>query len=255
MVTKTRILLVAEEAARAARVQPLLEENGSAVFHVPSISDALEALDMQRFDFVLIDSAPGSVLNRPALNRFQPIFQNHNRPQLVLIREDLTATNPFRLASRAEQGVDAVIEGWFSSSRLVELVSQLINRRELPPSPAAAPETGSQLPVFDRGQFELQMNYDQHLMAEIIQLFFTETNQQVAELQRSLAAGLGTQAKRLAHTLKGSFGAVYARRASAIAREIEEAVASDLPAAARLMPRLLQATTDIQNRLLELITE
>ena len=124
-----------------------------------------------------------------------------------------------------------------------------------PPVTSAAQTTlDAVLPVFERDQFERQMNYDRRLMAEIIQLFVSETTLQIAALQSALDAGLDSQVKRLAHTLKGSFGAAYAHQAGAIAREMETAAAGDL-SSARITARLKLATAEIQTKLQQLLAE
>jgi len=254
VVTKTKILLVAEDALRAAKIRAILEEHGHDVFHAASVGEASEALEIQRFQFVLRDSAPGRALNGPALGRFHDLFQGRDRPLLVIIREDVAAAKPFHLAND-EPGADAVIEGRASSARLAELLDGLLHERTRPFSPSAPIAPGGELPVFERDQFERQMNHDRRLMAEIIQLFVTETTHQIAALESALDDGFETEAKRLAHTLKGSFGAVYAHRAGAVAREMETAVADDPSSARILMPRLKRAAAEVQSKLQQLLVE
>ena len=247
-----RILLVAEDVPRAARIQMLLEEQSHDVFHAATVSEAFEALEMQRFECVLRDAPPGRELSHEALDRFQNSFQDDGRPRLVVIREDATAAEPFHLARPEEPGVDAVIGGHFSPRRLVELVSEIARA----PAPGPVNHAGADLlPVFERESFERQMNYDRGLMAEMVHLFITETNQQIAELQSCVETGNQVQVKRLAHTLKGSFGAVYGRRAAALAREMEEAATRDAASVAGIMLDLRRATAEIQRTLLDLIAE
>ena len=253
-VVKTKILLVAEDAPRAANIRALLEEHGNDVFHATNPGEASEALEIQRFQFVLWDSAKGCALNPQTLNAFRVADQSRDKPLLVVIREDVAATEPLHLGD-GEPGVDAVIEGRFSSTRLAEIVDELVRNRTLPSSSAgqAAPIAG--VPVFERDQFERQMNYDRRLMSEIIRLFVTETSHQIAALQSALDAGLDTQVKRLAHTLKGSFGAAYAHQAGALAREMEAAATGDLSSARKVMPRLKRATEEIQGKLEQLLAD
>jgi HPt (histidine-containing phosphotransfer) domain-containing protein len=254
VVTTAKILLVAEDALRAAKFRAILEEQGHDVFHAASITEASEALEIQKFQFVLRDSAPGRALNGPAFGRFHELLQGRDRPLLVVIREDVAAAKPFYLAN-GEPGVDAVIEGRFSSVRLWELLDGLLHEGISRSSPSAPPLPSGVLSVFERDQFERQMNHDRRLMAEIIQLFVTETTHQIAALESALDAGSEVQAKRLAHTLKGSFGAVYAHRAGALAREMEAAVAGDLSSARSLMPRLKLANAEVQSELQQLLVE
>ncbi len=248
---KTKILLVAEDTINATSIRARLEQHDHDVFHAQSPAEASEALGIQRFQFVLWDLSKGTELNPQTLNAFRGTVQNREKPLLVVIRRDVTATEPLHLA-KGEPGVDAVIEGRFSSARLAEIVDELVRSRALP---AAQSGIDAVLPVFEREQFERQMNYDRRLMSEIIQLFVTETSLQIAALQSALDAGLDAQAKRLAHTLKGSFGAAYAHKAGAIAREMEAAATGDLSSARKIMPRLKHATAEIQGKLEQLLAD
>ncbi len=251
---RAKILLVSEDASRAASIRALLEKHGHDVFHTTSPGDAREALEIQRFQFVLWDSAQGKASDARSLNAFRALLQSRDRPSLVVIREDVSVTELLHLAN-GEPDADAVIEGRFSATRLAEIINELVSERSLPRSPAAQAISDAGLPVFEREQFERQMNYDRRLMSEIIQLFVTETNHQIAALESALDAGLHAQVKRLAHTLKGSFGAAYAHQAGAIAREMEAAATGDLSSARRIMPRLRRATADIQGKLEHMLTE
>jgi HPt (histidine-containing phosphotransfer) domain-containing protein len=254
LVVKTKILLVADDTPRAATIRTLLDTHGHDVFHAKNPAEASEALEIQRFQFVLWDSAKGRALNPQILNTFRGPAKGRHSPLLVVIRGDVASAKPLHLAG-AEPGVDAVIEGRFSAIQLVEIVDDLLRNRSLPSSPAAQIATEGSLPVFEREQFERQMNYDRRLMSEIIQLFVTETNLQIAALQSALDAGLDAQVRGLAHTLKGSFGAAYAHQAGAVAREMEAAATGDLSSARKIMPRLKRATAEIQRQLEQLLAE
>jgi HPt (histidine-containing phosphotransfer) domain-containing protein len=253
-VVKTKILLVAEDSLRAASIRARLEQQGHDVFRAQSPAEASEALEIQRFQFVLWDLAKGAELNPQTLNAFRGTVQTRDKPLLVVIRQDVAATEPLHLA-KGEPGMDPVIEGRFSSSRLAEIVDELVRSRALPSNFAAQSGIDAGLAVFEREQFERQMNYDRRLMSEIIELFVTETSLQIAALQTALDAGLDAQVKRLAHTLKGSFGAAYAHQAGAVAREMEAAATGDLSSARKIMPRLKRATAEIQGKLEQLLAD
>ncbi len=254
VVTKTKILLVAEDSFQAASIRALLQEHGHDVFHATNPAEASEALGIQRFQVVLWESAPGTALNREALSALRGPDESRDRPIFVLIREDAATAEPFHLA-QGEPAADAMIEGRFSSARLAEIVDELVRNLSLPSSSATQAAIDAGLPVFEREQFERQMNYDRRLMSEIIQLFVTETRHQITALQSALDAGLDTQVKRLAHTLKGSFGAAYAHKAGAVAREMEAAATGDLSSARKIMPRLKLAAAEIQSKLEHMLAE
>jgi HPt (histidine-containing phosphotransfer) domain-containing protein len=82
------------------------------------------------------------------------------------------------------------------------------------------------LPILDFDKFRGQMHDDSAVMSEIIHLYLKETKKQVRELGELVERRDAPAACRLAHTLKGSFGAVFAVRAGGLARELETAMAA-----------------------------
>jgi len=95
--------------------------------------------------------------------------------------------------------------------------------------------------VFDRGEALDRAFGSPELLQELLALFATEGPRLLAELQTAVAAGRAADARRLAHTLKGSAGAIAGRAVANAALGVETAARDgDLSAAAAALPALAQ---------------
>ncbi|HEY7305305.1 MAG TPA: Hpt domain-containing protein [Bryobacteraceae bacterium] len=83
------------------------------------------------------------------------------------------------------------------------------------------------LAVFDLEEFQEQVGHDPELAAEIIDLFLSESSQQVPAMQDALRLGEYSRLRTLAHTIKGSFGSLHAPCARTRAQELETAAAEE----------------------------
>jgi HPt (histidine-containing phosphotransfer) domain-containing protein len=97
---------------------------------------------------------------------------------------------------------------------------------------------GEELTVFELEQFQEQVGHDPELAAEIIDLFFSESSQQMPAMQDALGRGDYSRLRTVAHTIKGSFGSLHAPCARARAQKLETAAAEEN---ANLCGTLLQA--------------
>jgi CheY-like chemotaxis protein len=85
---------------------------------------------------------------------------------------------------------------------------------------------------FDRQKALAQIGNDEEFLAELIQLFLTDTPIRIHEIRTALADGDAPRLSCAAHTLKGALGYLSASAASAAAKNLETIAASgNLPAA------------------------
>jgi HPt (histidine-containing phosphotransfer) domain-containing protein len=145
------------------------------------------------------------------------------------------------------EGADAILEGNLASSGWAGVLLSFSAAKSGVPAEVSRYEA---LAAFDGESFQQQMSYDQESMAEIIHLYIGETARQLADLEKLIADEESQKVQKLAHTLKGSFGAVCAHRAMALAREIELAAAqSDFSRASAVFRELGPAVADAQARM------
>ena len=112
---------------------------------------------------------------------------------------------------------------------------------------------GSAQPVLDADGFRAQVGGDEELLVEIIDLFLTEGPAQILEMREAFAAGDLARVSRVAHTIKGSLGALHAERARATAQDLELTAKDGSSDAARvLVAKLEQEVEALEPALAEL---
>jgi HPt (histidine-containing phosphotransfer) domain-containing protein len=208
------VLLVGGEEARLKGIVTELEGLGYATFFAPGADQALEALSITHFGALFCFDPPllAGLRKRSSGAAGQCWF--------VAVFTSDSISRPrvrFSPGGTDTEGADAVIEGNLASSGWADLLGRFSGEKSRTPEVVRY----ALLAAFDRGSFERQMSFDRETMAEIIRLYKGETARQLAELEKAIADGEGQQVRKLAHTLKGSFGAVCALRAGALAHEIE----------------------------------
>jgi HPt (histidine-containing phosphotransfer) domain-containing protein len=233
-------LLVGGDEARLTGIITGLEGLGYDTFYARNAEQALEALKISHFDILLCFEPALLAVLRNACG------DTAGQCWFVAVYASEAASDPrARISPGADtEGADAVLEGNLSSSRWADVLGRFSVDKSSVPDEVPRHEA---LPAFDRESFERQMSYDAETMAEIINLYFGESARQLAELEKVIADGESLRARKVAHTLKGSFGAVCAQRAGALAREIELAAAdSNLSRASALFRELGPAVSDAQ---------
>jgi HPt (histidine-containing phosphotransfer) domain-containing protein len=239
--TAKSALLVGGDEARLARIVTELQGLGYETLYTPDAEQALEALKIARFSALLC---------------FEPLLLAGIRKAsggaaeqcwFVAVYASDATSDPrvrFSLSGADIEGADAVLEGNLASGGWADVLGQFSGGK--PPVPDEVP-SHAPLAAFDRGLFEREMSYDPEAMAEIIHLYERETARQLAELEKAIADQESEQIRKLAHTLKGSFGAVCAPRARVLAQEIEQAAAdSSFSRASVLFRELGLAVSDAQ---------
>ena len=94
-------------------------------------------------------------------------------------------------------------------------------------------------PVFDRRSALERLGDDEQLFEEVIGFFLEDSVKELDTIEAGMATGDWTEVRRAAHSLKGLAANFSAERATAAARELEEAaLAGDADRAAALLPPL-----------------
>lgn len=79
----------------------------------------------------------------------------------------------------------------------------------------------SALPVFDRDATMDRLDGDQELFKELIEIFLTDSKQQLDSIRASIQAGDATETSQLAHAIKGALGNIGAMKCHRLALELE----------------------------------
>jgi HPt (histidine-containing phosphotransfer) domain-containing protein len=200
--TPLKLLLVETDASRAAELLDDLSGASLDVFHVRDPQDAAEALRLKKFDMVLLNCADAA----SSLNA--AVRESASAPLIVGLGLDAGAP-----------GISASLPR--KDNR--DLAAQLLTLQQA--HLAGSHEGAPGLTVLDLAAFREQMGEDEELIKEIVCLFLTESSAQVVEINSALASGDFSRVTRLAHSLKGSLGSLYAVRSRYWANMLEASAA------------------------------
>jgi HPt (histidine-containing phosphotransfer) domain-containing protein len=225
----------------------LLERRHYDVLHALDADQALEALQVQRFGLIVCDPSVSS-------DRLRRLPETPESGWLVELHDSDTEPSLERRTNGAS--TEAVIGGLGNLERVTELLDRfLVRPGEFAANPSQLNRVASLgLTFLDHEKFAAQMSSDPAMMAEIIDLYLSETKLQLRELESLIRQNQTAAARRLAHTLKGSFGAVFASRAGALARKIETALATgDFGLAVALLDPLKESAAGAETALLQFL--
>ncbi len=218
-----RILVVDDNAVNRSVAAGILEKQGHRISFAVDGREAVAAAKREPFDLVLMD------VQMPELNGFEATAQIREFERGAARRTPI-------IAMTAHAGKDD--RGQCLAAGMDEYVSKPVSREKLRAAMAAslgdsAPKPPPFLPPgsgFNCAHLLEQFEGDDELFARVAGLFKEHTPQLVGILQRAIAAGDFAAAARVAHTLAGSLANIGSERATILAREIENNVATNRPA-------------------------
>jgi HPt (histidine-containing phosphotransfer) domain-containing protein/CheY-like chemotaxis protein len=216
-----RVLLVRNELRGSERISSVLEGASHAVLELDGLTEAWEALEVQKFDAILVSSSlPCDELESFKL-RLREIEKVQRTPVRTPILSCLGATqDSSSVMSGHTPSLDGYLPHQFEPSAFVNTVTSLANCacQSTVDQAGGTPEPSS---VFDPDGFREQLAHDQELIVEIVNLFLEESNTQLSEMRDALASGDFSTLRRITHTLKGSLGSLHAAQSRVRAQELE----------------------------------
>ena len=211
-----RLLLVEDNAVNRLVIEGTLARQGHRVQVVGSGEAALEAVDIDRFDLILMDIRMRGIGGLEAIARIRA----HSDPDIatvpiLVLTADLASTQQ---KSCLDAGADGVLEKPFEPSSLDRAMVRCLNRN--PPSDKAdAPPPKPRDDVLDE---DLIRQHLQELGAErtrtIIETFHRTTPGLMQEIEHAAEGGDLPLLCTLAHSLKsaaGNVGLTHLRQAAA----------------------------------------
>jgi two-component system sensor histidine kinase/response regulator len=227
-------VLVAEDNVVNQRVASgLLERRGHRAVVVGTGRAALEALESQPFDVVLMD------IEMPELDGFEATaavrayekeIRSGARPvppgsAYAVARDSdrrvpIVALTAHAMKGMLERCLAAKMDGYVSKPVRAETLDAAL----APFLPAAAGATAEEGPApIDRVAALRAVGGDQALLTDLARLFLEDCPERVADLRAAVASGDPAHVQRAAHAVKGSVGTFGARVARDLAAELERA--------------------------------
>lgn len=214
-----RILLVDDDALNRRLAQLVLEKAGFRVTLAVSAEVALEVLDGERFDAVLMDLKMPGMDGGQATRALRQREKSNGRHTLVfaLTANETALDYDYCLQS----GMDGCLKKPVQPAGLFALIRQF---QVLPA------EMLRQQIVNEQALME-SVNGDDQLLAEIVDLSLAHSDKLMEHARASLAAANQSQFEHIMHTMKGMFQCLFARAAEGVASDLEGLAAVDQRAA------------------------
>jgi HPt (histidine-containing phosphotransfer) domain-containing protein len=125
-----------------------------------------------------------------------------------------------RSVESVQNGVDGVVPETVDPDVLTLAIARLATAVGTEQS-STATEGERELPILDVEQLREQVAFDDELLVELIDLFFSERERQSAEMKQALQSAEYEQLSRIAHTIKGSLASLHALAAKQDAQNLE----------------------------------
>ncbi|MFL6416005.1 MAG: Hpt domain-containing protein [Bryobacteraceae bacterium] len=222
--SKLSVLVVHKDTAELDRLSNLLQKGSHSVLPLETMTDASEALGLQRFDAVLLaENTPADELAHFAatLRGMERDRRADGRTSILTCSRSVTEA---KISTNGRQAghIDAFLPEHFEPAIFARTVDQL-SRHLSGPSCASVSDGREEPAIFDGDEFRELLGNSPELLDEIIGLFLEESGSQVQQMQICLQSENFDALAKLAHTLKGSLGTLHAHRARANAQALEVA--------------------------------
>jgi signal transduction histidine kinase/CheY-like chemotaxis protein/HPt (histidine-containing phosphotransfer) domain-containing protein len=220
-----RILLAEDNAVNPKLALRLLSRMGYRADLASNGVEALECIQRQTYDVVLLDVQMPEMDGLEAARRIVARGPNGERPHIIAMTANAMQGDREQCLAA---GMDDYLTKPIRTDALVQALQSTRPRREASNGPDG---------IIDRQLFaELRDSAGADFVVELIDTFLADAPQQLAELRRAALAGDGGALRRVAHALKSNGHTFGATAFAARARELE--LADPEAAADRLQPLL-----------------
>jgi CheY-like chemotaxis protein/HPt (histidine-containing phosphotransfer) domain-containing protein len=216
------ILLAEDNAVNRRLAIALLQKRGHRIAATENGQEALDILERENFDLVLMD------VQMPVLDGFDAIrairakeqSSGSHLPIIALTAHAMKGDRERCLAAGADEYVTKPIQ----TPDLLAAIDRATNTKAspantAPPTPASH---SAGPPVLDFAAALDRVDGDRELLENLMGMFAGECSRDIAEIRKSLEARDMGQLERLAHTLKGASASLAAGRVADAAFALEK---------------------------------
>lgn len=244
---RLRVLLAEDNLVNQKLAVRLLEREGHETVVAPTGRDAVERLDREQFDLVLMD------IQMPIMNGFEATAIIRDRERISGGHQPIIAVTAHAMKGDRERCLAAGMDGYVSKpiqweELLDEIHSLIPDTRRQRGARKQAEDTAS--PALDEAGLLSRLGGDRELLREIAELFFDEGPRLLARMQSALITEDAEDLASAAHALRGVLVSFRADRAADLAREIDQrAREAELAGAADALVELKLETQRLQTAL------
>ena len=219
-----RVLVAEDNVVNQKLALALLKKQGHTVVIANTGQEAVDALEKQTFDVVLMD------VQMPELDGMEATAEIRRRErEKGGVRTPIIAMTAHAMKGDRERCLAAGMDGYVSKPiQTRELFAALASATPAEASGApAAPEPApaakaEEVPLLDHTEALARVGGDWDLLRSLAEVFFDSYPAQVAQLHEAIGRGDGPTVYRLAHTLVGAVGIFGAKPAVEAAARLEK---------------------------------
>jgi PAS domain S-box-containing protein len=218
--TGLKILVAEDHPVNQLLVRRLLNKRGYQVHVAGDGREALQMLDSDSFDLVLMD------IQMPVMNGTEAAREIRRRELENGMHIPIVAMTAHALKGDRERFLSEGMDGYVAKPIIVEellaVIDSIMNKSQS--SPASDSGDGK---IWDADGALRRVGRDRALLGDMAKIFFDEMPQWLSSLEDAVKHGRSDELARIAHTLKGSSANVGAVAIQDIALKFESAVASE----------------------------
>lgn len=239
-VKQLRILLAEDNQVNQKLAVNILEKRGHKVSVANNGQQALDALEVEQFDMVLMD------VQMPQLDGMEATRAIREKEKSTKTHIPIVAMTAHAMKGDKERclasGMDAYVTKPIQTNELFEVIDGIGKSISLS-SANNAPLIKSSV---NMAELLARVDGDMSLLKEIVEIFLCDAPNMMADIQNSIACGDAEALEKSAHALKGSVGNFSAKPAFEAAFTLEKIGRS------RDMSRALDAYIDLEKKMEQL---
>ncbi len=198
-----RVLVAEDNAINQMLAVRLLEKQGHQVTMVNNGRDALEAVQHQPFDVILMD------VQMPDLDGLEAAVQIREWEKQTGGHVPIVAMTAYAMKGDRENclahGMDGYVAKPIHPRKVLRAIADLVANR--PPAAAAPPPPPPAVAkVLDKAETLERLAGDRDLLRSLVNIYIETTPVQLEELRQAILRRDAPTIRRLAHTLKGAVG-------------------------------------------------
>jgi two-component system, sensor histidine kinase RpfC len=218
---KLRILVADDNPTNREVLGKILERGGHAATIVEDGEQALDAVERQAFDVVLLDRNMPGLGGMEALQAIRLMTQGRERLPVAMLSADVT---PEAKREALEAGFDAFLSKPIEALRLLEQVQVLASAstaeagRGEASAQGAAPASHALAAVINietLGHLD-QLSSSKAFIEKLVEVFLTDSSALLGRIEQALGGRNFAEVRSLLHAMKGSSASIGTDRLSAL---------------------------------------
>ncbi len=209
------LLLAEDNPVNQKLAVRLLEKQGHSIVVAADGRQAVEAVERQSFDLVLMD------VQMPEMDGFEATAAIRELERETGRHIPILAMTAYAMKGDRERCLDAGMDGYVSKPIQPRELWQAIDRLMSSADSAVKNDVSTTDAVVNRQDILERVGGDMDLLRELIHVFVADSPRLWQNVRTALTQGDAAQLNRAAHTLKGSVGIFGANAARAAAERLE----------------------------------